>query len=188
LGARVEVCYDPHLVTREETPHTLGALIKQRTRWNQGFLQVYRKGIWRRLPTRKQRAVARWTLAQPFVQAFTGLAIPASIAAMLWLRVPVGIAMLSFLPAIPTLATAAFEVTALREFCRVYYVRVRPRDYVVLLLGAPFYQIALSVAALRAVVREARGQRGWEKTAHSGAHLATITVPAAVAVPIGAEQ
>ena len=59
LGAQISVCYDPHLVTREETPETLWALLKQRTRWNQGFLQVLRKGEWRRLPTRGERLLAR---------------------------------------------------------------------------------------------------------------------------------
>ena len=38
------------------------------------------------------------------------------------------------------------------------------------LLGTPFYQVMLAVAACRAVLREARGERGWEKTAHTGAH------------------
>jgi hypothetical protein len=40
-----------------------------------------------------------------------------------------------------------------------------------LIVGAPLYQVLLGIAAVRAVVREARGQRGWEKTAHTGAHL-----------------
>jgi hypothetical protein len=52
----------------------------------------------------------------------------------------------------------------------VYYVRPRIRDYVRLVVGAPFDQVVLAVAACRAVVRELRGERGWEKTAHSGAH------------------
>ncbi|GAA3342103.1 hypothetical protein GCM10020358_35860 [Amorphoplanes nipponensis] len=43
------VAYDSAIVTKEETPGTLVSLLKQRTRWNQGFLQVYRKGEWRRL-------------------------------------------------------------------------------------------------------------------------------------------
>jgi glycosyltransferase XagB len=43
-GARVAVAYDPGVVTREETPDTIPSLIKQRTRWDQGFLQVLRKG------------------------------------------------------------------------------------------------------------------------------------------------
>jgi cellulose synthase/poly-beta-1,6-N-acetylglucosamine synthase-like glycosyltransferase len=42
LGARTVVAYEPEFVTREETPDSLGALAKQRTRWSQGFLQVLR--------------------------------------------------------------------------------------------------------------------------------------------------
>ena len=85
-------------------------------------------------------------------------------------KVPVGIALLSFLPALPTLAMLAFELVGVREFCRVYYVRPRATDYLRLLFGTPLYQSVLAVASCRAVVRELRGQRGWEKTAHSGAH------------------
>ena len=170
MGAVVEVAYDSQLVTREETPDTLRALIKQRTRWNQGFLQVLRKGVWRRLPGRRQRWLARYTLAMPFLQAFTGLAIPASIASMLVLEVPVPLALLSFLPAVPTLATLAFEVAGLREFCRLYYRRPRLRDYVRLVLGTFPYQVILAGAAVRAVARELAGERGWETTAHVGAH------------------
>src|SRR5205823_6422542 len=93
-------------------------------------------------------------------------------------RVPVALALFTFLPAIPTAAMAAFEVVGLREFCRVYYVRARWTDYLILIVGTPFYQVLLGIAAVRAVVREARGQRGWEKTAHSGAHLATAAAEA----------
>jgi cellulose synthase/poly-beta-1,6-N-acetylglucosamine synthase-like glycosyltransferase len=174
LGAKVAVAYDPHLVTREETPHRIRDLVKQRTRWNQGFLQVLHKGLWRDLPTRRQRMLARFTLSQPFLQAFAGVAIPVSVATALFVRVPVALALLTFLPAIPTAAMAAFEVVGLREFCRVYYIRARWTDYLILVVGTPFYQVLLGVAAVRAVVREARGQRGWEKTSHSGAHLSPV--------------
>ena len=172
LGATISVCYDPYLVTREETPHSIGALLKQRTRWNQGFLQVLRKNDWRRLPTRRQRMLARYTLAQPFMQAFAGIGVPLAIVCALAVKVPVGIALVTFLPALPTVAMVVFELVGVREFCRVYLVRPRLRDYVRLAVGTPFYQLMLAAAACRAVIREARGQRGWEKTAHSGAHRA----------------
>jgi cellulose synthase/poly-beta-1,6-N-acetylglucosamine synthase-like glycosyltransferase len=175
LGAEISVAYDPYLVTREETPDTLQSLIKQRTRWNQGFLQVLRKGDWRRLSGRGQRLLARYTLSQPFLQAFSGIAIPFAIVTAVTVPVPVGIALLSFLPAVPTVAMLAFEVVGLREFCRIYYVRPRARDYVRLIVGAPFYQVLLAVAACRAVIRELRGERGWEKTAHSGAHREAVS-------------
>jgi cellulose synthase/poly-beta-1,6-N-acetylglucosamine synthase-like glycosyltransferase len=177
LGAKVAVAYDPHLVTREETPHSMAALVKQRTRWNQGFLQVLHKGLWRNLPTRRQRVLARFTLAQPFLQAFAGICIPLSICFAIWAHVPLLIAMISFLPAIPTIAMVCFEIVGLREFCRVYYVRARALDYITLILGTPIYQLLLGLSALRAVLREATGQRGWEKTAHSGAHLGAAAAP-----------
>jgi cellulose synthase/poly-beta-1,6-N-acetylglucosamine synthase-like glycosyltransferase len=172
MGKTIAVAYDPLLVTREETPDTLWALLKQRTRWNQGFLQVLRKHEWGSLPLRRQRMLARYTLAQPFMQAFSGVVIPFAVACALALKVPVGIALLSFIPAIPTIATLVFEIVGLREFCRVYYVRPRLRDYARLIIGAPFYQVVLALAACRAVLRELRGERGWEKTAHQGAHRA----------------
>ncbi len=179
LGARVTVAYDPHLVTREETPDTLRSLVRQRTRWNQGFLQVLRKGGWRALPTRGQRLLARYTLSMPFLQAFAGLAIPVSIYTIVSQKVPVALALLSFLPAIPTLVTLAFELAGLREFGRVFYVRPRPLDYARLLLGLFPYQLLLAAAAVRAVGREAVGRRGWEKTEHVGAHR----VPAVPGLP-----
>jgi len=184
LGARVNVAYDPHLVTREETPDSLRGLLKQRTRWNQGFLQVLRKGEWRRLPTAGQRMLARYTLAMPFLQAFTGIAIPFSIWMIVWVKVPVLVALLSFLPAIPTLATLAFEMAGLREFGRVFYTRPRFAQYVRLVIGLFPYQVMLAAAAVRAVARELLGMRGWEKTAHIGAHRS----PAAAAAPAGASR
>jgi glycosyltransferase XagB len=169
-GARVAVCYDPELVTREETPSTLRSFFKQRTRWNQGFLQVLRKGEWRQLPSRRQRLLARIVLAMPFLQAFTGIAVVVAIVTILWLRAPVGLALYSFTPLIPLLATVVVEAVGLAEFCRHYGRRARPRDYARLILGAFPYQVLLAAAAIRAVLREWRGERGWEKTAHHGLH------------------
>jgi hypothetical protein len=73
-----------------------------------------------------------------------------------------------------TIAMVAFEVVGLREFCRVYYVRPKLRDYTRLVLGTPLYQLMLAAAACRAVTRELRGERAWEKTTHRGAHRGAI--------------
>jgi glycosyltransferase XagB len=169
-GARISVCYDPYLVTREETPDTVMGLLKQRTRWNQGFLQVLRKGEWRQIPSWRQRMLARYTLCQPFLQAFAGIAILIAVASMFVAHLPVGLSLLTFLPMSPTLAMVVFELVGLREFCRVYHVRPSKTDYVRLLIGTGPYQVILAAAACRAVFRELRGHRGWEKTAHNGAH------------------
>jgi len=38
--ARIRIVYDDEFVTREETPNSIDQFIKQRTRWNQGFIQI----------------------------------------------------------------------------------------------------------------------------------------------------
>jgi cellulose synthase/poly-beta-1,6-N-acetylglucosamine synthase-like glycosyltransferase len=169
-GARVAVAYDPSLATREETPGSVGELFRQRTRWNQGFLQVLRKGEWRRLPGVRRRLLARYTLAMPFLQAFAGVLVPVSLATMILLDLPVLAALLTFVPLVPTLATLVVEAVALGEFCRSYQRRATPLDYLRLVLGMFPYHLLLGAAAVRAVRRELRGERGWEKTAHVGAH------------------
>jgi cellulose synthase/poly-beta-1,6-N-acetylglucosamine synthase-like glycosyltransferase len=169
-GAKVAVAYDPDLVTREETPGSVRELFKQRTRWNQGFLQVLRKGEWRRLPTTRQRLLARYTLAMPFLQAFIGLLIPMSFAATVFARVPVLAALITFIPLVPVLAVLVMEAVALGELCRNYGFRAGLRDYLRLALGTLPYHALLSLAAMRAVWRELHGNRSWEKTAHVGAH------------------
>ena len=169
-GARTVVAYDPAVATREETPGSISGLIRQRTRWNQGFLQVLRKGDWKRLPPR-QRVLGFYTLAMPFAQALVGLLVPLAFLTMVFVKAPVPITMLAFVPLVPTMITLVVETVALREFCRDFGLKSRPRDYVRLVLGALPYQTLLSWAAARAVWRDLTGRRDWEKTAHSGAHL-----------------
>ena len=175
-GARVVVAYDSTLVTREETPGSLMGLLKQRTRWNQGFLQVLHKGEWRRLPTFGQRWLARYTLIGPFLQAFSAVAIPIGVAAAVFGRLPVGVALLTFAPVVPMVATLLFQMVGLREFGRQYQLPVGARDYVRLFVGAFPYMLVLSVAAVRAVWREWSGRRNWELTAHQGAHLGQVGI------------
>lgn len=171
VGKKVVVAYDADMVTREETPGTLLSLLKQRTRWNQGFLQVYRKKDWKQLPTWRQRLLARYTLTTPFMQAFTGVIIPLNIAVALFLDVPVGIAVVTFLPLITAMVTFVFEIVGLHDFGRQYGLRVRLVHYLKLIVGGPFYQMLLAGAAIRAVWREQKGRTEWELTSHSGAHL-----------------
>jgi cellulose synthase/poly-beta-1,6-N-acetylglucosamine synthase-like glycosyltransferase len=176
MGARMSVAYDPSLVTREETPGSVKDFLKQRTRWNQGFIQVLTKGEWRRLPTLRQRLFARYTLATPFMQAFVGLLIPLSLAMIVMAKVPILATLISFLPLIPMLAVLVVEAVGLTEFCRNYGFRARWRDYLRLVLGILPYHLLLAAAAARAVARELRGNRGWEKTAHVGAHRTEPTM------------
>jgi len=179
-GAEVVVAYSPEVVTREETPGSLMSLFKQRTRWNQGFLQVLRKGEWKKLPTRTQRLFARYMLAMPFLQAISGIMIPISLVLIFFVKVPTPIALITFIPIAPTLITVAVEIAGLGDFGRVYNEKVRVRDYVRLILGTFPFQVFLAAAAIRAVYRQLRGETGWEKTEHSGVHREPVAATEAV--------
>lgn len=180
LGAKTVVLYDAPLATREEAPTSLAGFFKQRTRWNQGFLQVLRKGEWRRLPTRRQRLFARYLLTMPFLQAMAAMLLPLQLASMLLLKVPVAVALSSFVPLMVMAATVCLEAIALHEFCRSFGLRARPADYGRLFIGTLAYHIVLALSAARATVREMRGLRGWEKTAHFGLHRSLPEVSAEV--------
>jgi cellulose synthase/poly-beta-1,6-N-acetylglucosamine synthase-like glycosyltransferase len=169
-GARVVVAYSPEVVTREETPGSFVSLFKQRTRWNQGFLQVLAKKEWHHLPHLRQRLFARYLLSMPFLQAATGLLVPLSVAIVLLIKVPTIVALVTFIPVAPVLVTIAVEATGLAEFGRLYQRKVRIRDYAKLVAGTFPYQMFLAAAAVRSVARNLRGDHSWEKTEHTGAH------------------
>jgi cellulose synthase/poly-beta-1,6-N-acetylglucosamine synthase-like glycosyltransferase len=170
LGAKTVVVYEPELVTREECPTSLRAFIRQRTRWNQGFLQTLERGYWRRLPLRQQ-LLGVYILAMPYLLAIAWLLIPAAIATAVAVTAPVPITLISILPALPMLSILAVEFVGLNDFCQMYGERAGARDYARLVFGLPFYQVVLAFAAACAVLREAVGVRGWQKTTHFGVHL-----------------
>jgi glycosyltransferase XagB len=106
----------------------------------------------------------------PFLQAYSGVMIPISLVSMVVVKVPLPVTLLSFVPLVPTVVSMAVEAAGLEEFGRSFKVKIRAWDYVRLILGTFPYQVLLSIASIRAVVREARGQVGWEKTEHAGVH------------------
>jgi glycosyltransferase XagB len=170
LNNRIAVTYDARHTTREETPPTLDSFVRQRTRWNQGFLQILRKGTWRDLPAQGQRILALYTLAFPFIQAFVGVLWLPALFAMFFLEMPIVVAMLSLLPLYALGFQYITNVVGLFEFASTYGMRVRLRDLLIFTAGFLAYQLLLSAGAVRAVYRELRGMTNWEKTAHTGAH------------------
>jgi cellulose synthase/poly-beta-1,6-N-acetylglucosamine synthase-like glycosyltransferase len=178
-GYKVAVAYDPEHVTRESTPDSMRRLVKQRRRWMQGFLQTYRKGVWRELDTWRMRALARYTLLMPLAQAVFGLLLPLSIAAALWLNVPTVLALFTFVPLAAFLVTLGADMVALQEFGKDFGLKVGLRDHARLVLGTFPYQFLLSIAAVGAVVRQIRGQDNWELTVQAGQHHKSLELATA---------
>jgi glycosyltransferase XagB len=173
-GERIRVVYDDRYVTKEETPPTITQFIKQRTRWNQGFMQTLKKGTWKELPTRKQRWLAFYTLAFPQAQALLGIYVLFSLATMLSLKAPVLAAIVTFLPVLMLFGHLLLSVVGLYEFAAAHGLKPSGNCVFKLVIGYLPYQLVLSYAAMRAVSRQMRGIRNWEKTQHTGMHRARV--------------
>jgi cellulose synthase/poly-beta-1,6-N-acetylglucosamine synthase-like glycosyltransferase len=169
-GARIRVIYDDAYVTREETPISLGQFIKQRPRWNQGFIQVLLKGDWLRLETFGQRVLAFYVLVMPEVQALFALLVPVSLLTILFLHFPLWLALLTFLPLGCLVLSVVIELAGLREFKKSHSRAWSWREALTLVLSFFPYQLVLGFSAMRAVYRQVHGARDWEKTSHVGQH------------------
>lgn len=170
VHARIRIIYDDEYVTREETPLTLRQLIKQRTRWNQGFLQILFKKEWLQLEKLSQRLLAFYVLILPELQAFFALLIPASLAMFFLVKFPLWLAMLTFLPLYCFLLGLLIDLAGLHEFLKAHKRKWRWREAIITILAFFPYQWILCIGALRAVYRYSRGVTNWEKTAHFGQH------------------
>jgi cellulose synthase/poly-beta-1,6-N-acetylglucosamine synthase-like glycosyltransferase len=170
MGVPIRVIYEDAYVTREETPPSIGQFIKQRTRWNQGFLQVMAKGDWLHLAGWRQRLLALYTLSFPLVQALTMVYVPLSLWMMFFTKVPTAVAMLSTLPLYMLMFQFVINLLGLYEFTKVHGLKPSLLTPLRLLVAFLPYQWLLSFGAFRAVWRQLRGINSWEKTRHIGAH------------------
>src|SRR6266568_6230349 len=96
--SRIRIIYDDEYVTREETPHTIEQFIKQRTRWNQGFIQILLAREWLKLESFPKQMLAFYVLVSSEIQAFFACMMPISIIMMFVAKFPLWMAMFTFLP------------------------------------------------------------------------------------------
>jgi len=168
--ARMRIIYDDEFVTREETPHTIAQFIRQRTRWNQGFLQILFKGEWLKLEKLSQRLLAFYVLILPELQALFAILIPVSIVMFFLIKFPLWLAMLTFLPLYCLILSIFLDLAGLREFLKAHRRKWRWREAIITMLAFFPYQWILGIGAIRAVYRYTRGVSNWEKTVHLGQH------------------
>jgi cellulose synthase/poly-beta-1,6-N-acetylglucosamine synthase-like glycosyltransferase len=183
LGEPIRVVYDSRWVTREETPHSVRALVRQRTRWHQGFLQVLGKGEWRRVPGRRPRSLALVTFSQPILDAALLCCVALLPLSLVYFKLPVLVALLSFAPLYAVGLQLLANLAAVVVFGRAFGERVPWW----VMARMPFtylpYQWLIGFSAVRATVRRIRGNGEWEKTEHRGAHRGRPRAPLPRPVP-----
>jgi len=170
MGAKTKVVYDAQYVTEEETPPNFKSFVKQRTRWNQGFLQILVKRIWLQLSQVPQIFLALYILSAPFLQGILFLFVPFSIWLILNFDLPVLIAMLTNIPLVIIVLQFIVYNIGLYKFTKEYNLTYNWWMPIAALVCYIPFQVALGFSAFRSMWRFIRNHSSWEKTEHTNAH------------------
>ena len=169
-GAKIKIVYDGKYATQEETPHGISSFIKQRSRWNQGFVQILLKGDWLKLPKFSQRLLAWYIFSWPFVQVLFFLFIPLSLWMNFAMKLPELVTLLSYAPLYIYLLIQITLCIGLYEFSKEYNKKLSGLDFIKVFLFSLPYQLLLGVSAFRGIYRAFTSNKNWEKTLHLNAH------------------
>ncbi len=170
MGAKVDVLYIEKYATQEETPHSLSAFIKQRTRWNQGFLQVLFKGDWQGITGIKSKALVFYLLISPIVQTLILLYTPIGIYMATTHKFSIPITLITYLPFYMVLVQVAAYSFGFYKFIYEYRLPFSLLMPVKILIVYFPYQILLAFSSVRSVIRITLGANDWEKTGHKNIH------------------
>lgn len=176
-GASIYATYDAEHVTREETPATIRQFVKQRTRWNQGFIQVLHKRRWLGYKGFWRKTFCVYTFAFPFAQAIFFILTPFALLIGFTTKFPVLLSLFGFTPVLVVFLQLAINLVGLHEFISEQKLKRKLRIYLLMVITFIPYQTLLSIGALRAAHREVRGQNNWEKTVHEGRHRGCSVTP-----------
>jgi len=174
LGKKTAVIYDEQMATREETPPDLPGFIRQRTRWHQGFFQVLLKGNWKHLNSGRQKAIILYQMTYPFMQIFNSCWLLITPFLAFFTKIPLGLALFSYLPGYFFLTQLAISLIGLYELNKNYQIKFSPLVYLKFLVFFFPYQFVISFSTLRAMKRHLAGIGFWEKTEHINAHRKAI--------------
>lgn len=169
-GYRIYSIYDEKIATLEETPVNIGEFIRQRVRWNQGFLQVLLKRDWMKLPTIQQQLMAVYILLQPVIHHFAIFGFFIMPIAVAGFKVPVWLAIYSFIPLYLLSLELGISMLGLHELAKLYNQRLYRRQYFGIFMSYISYQLVLVIASTRAFIRLILGNSTWEKTSHMNTH------------------
>jgi len=149
---------------REEVPLSIASFVKQRTRWIQGFLQIFLGKMWQKLPLKQQIYFLSLVLF-PFFQCL--LVIWIVLATFAIPKLPMLIVIFSLLPIGMLLGQLLMQMGEMIEMLRSRnQLKLLPIAICMFILTYLPYQLLLVLSAWRAIFRQTNGSHNWEKTLH----------------------
>lgn len=173
-GAKIKVIYDEQHATREEAPIDIKTFIKQRTRWNHGFLQILAKGNWFKLNSNRQKLTTLYVLLTPLFQLLIFLYIPLGLYIAFTTKTSVVISLFSFVPLFLLTLQLSTIIIGAHGFTKSYSLKYNWYLPIIFVLTYLPYQFLLIISSVRAVFRFISNKNLWEKTAHVNAHREVV--------------
>jgi glycosyltransferase XagB len=168
--AKFEVVYDAKHATLEESPTTNDQFIKQRTRWVQGFINIFINGKWLKLDSLKKKFIFVYILLWPALQSLLIAYLFIVLVVSSLVKIDLLISVTSFVPLFLLFIQLLITNYGVVQFTKEYQLQYKWYvPFVVVITFIP-YQLVLAYASLRATYRELSKQTDWEKTIHTNAH------------------
>lgn len=178
LGAKIGVTYEEKYVTQEETPSSINQFIKQRTRWNQGFLEILLKRDWLKLPGLYRKLLSMYIFITPYAQTVFFLFILLSLYLLFTISLPIWLVLYLTVPLCLLVLQLLTLNIGLFLFCQAYKKPFYIWLPLKILLTFFLYQFLLGISSCRALLRTMTRTRNWEKTLHLNAHRQVAEVRA----------
>lgn len=175
VNAKTRITYDDRYLTKEETPSTVKSFVKQRTRWMQGFIQIFFKSDWVGLPEFRQKFLCVYILLSPLIQTLLILYIPLGVYISQKFVLPLYISLLSYMPFYLMAIQLTIYLIGFYKFTKAHKKEFSIFVIIKMIFFYYPYQILLAYASVRALIRFIFGIKGWEKTKHINAHRAYET-------------
>ncbi len=168
-GKRIRVLYDARITTAEESPASIRALLKQRTRWNQGFLQILVKREWMGFKSFKRRVFAGYFLLLAQLNALNFVLVFGSLLTF-FIDLPVFATLVVLFPLYLLSLQLLTQLLGYYEFCKDFKQPFSLEICAKIVVGFIPYQVVLAFAAFRAIIRHLKNEENWEKTPHENLH------------------
>lgn len=175
INAKTRIAYDDRFLTKEETPSSVKSFVKQRTRWMQGFIQIFFKSDWVDLPEFRQKFLSVYILLSPMIQVLLLLYIPLGIYISQEFVLPLYISLLSYMPFYLMAIQLTIYLIGFYKFTKAHNKEFSIFVILKMIFYYYPYQILLAYSSIRALTRFVFGIKGWEKTKHINAHRAYET-------------
>ncbi len=172
---KVGVISDPRYATCEEVPLGESEVIRQRSRWDQGYFQVLEKSHWKNLDS-TQKFYALYTLTQPLFRHLSFLNMIFAPLLSSFGHIPFWIVLLSFVPGYFLLIQFGLYLLGLNELGKLHNLKISFWRYLSTILSFVPYQALLALATFRAMTRFVSGNFAWDKTEHANSHRSDLAI------------